>query len=312
MDPKGNDVDWRKLYDHFYAPPASTVFAELLSFALALIELNVVSQVEGKLRSRGIDLYPNALLVNQSNPLNLKIGDVEGNLLSALYPLEEQDFLAEHYLNPTCEGIIYSTGKIDRDLEAHRLAKMLKRCPASDEQRRAWIQKNLNSIRDGTFYYRNRDGSIGSPINFDFTEKFYDAVADEIKYYSRLGRTKVHWNTGLSDFGEKGVDCDLIMQVMDDLHSQEVDAFVFMTNDMDFFPLLQRVKDEGKDVFLCGLRECVSWKLIDTVGEASFFDLGDANLLDQLPTVFMALERPELRKMALQWAWLGYLKTGKV
>ena len=51
-----------------------------------------------------------------------------------------------------------------------------------------------------------------------------------------MGETKVHWGQDLGDFGEKGVDCDLIMQVMDDLHAGTVDVFVFMTNDMDFFP----------------------------------------------------------------------------
>ncbi len=251
---KDDMAKWRKLYDHLYAPPAPSVFAEILSFSLALIELHVVSKVEEKIRLGGTALYPNALLVNQSNPINVEVGNTEGNLLEALYPLDEEDFLAEHYLNPTCDGIIYSTGKIDRNSEARRLEGLLRNCPAHDGQQRAWLEKNLDSIHDGKFFYRNRDGSIGSPLNFDFTEEFYDAVADGIGYYSRLGRTKVHWNTGLSDYGEKGVDCDLIMQVMDDLHSGGVDVFVFMTNDMDFFPLIQRIQDDGKDVFLCGLK----------------------------------------------------------
>jgi transposase InsO family protein len=144
---------------------------------------------------------------------------------------------------------------------------MLKRCPASDEQRRAWIQKNLDSIGDGKFYYRNRDGSIGSPINFDFTEKFYDSVADEIKYYSRLGRTKVHWNTGLSDFGEKGVDCDFIMQVMDDLHYQEVEAFVEHYNHQRYHESLKNVTPAdayfGRAEPIIKQRERIKRKTID-------------------------------------------------
>jgi uncharacterized LabA/DUF88 family protein len=36
------------------------------------------------------------------------------------------------------------------------------------------------------------------------------------------------------------------MQVMDDLHGNEVDVFVIMTNYMDFFPLIERIQEDGK------------------------------------------------------------------
>lgn len=144
-------------------------------------------------------------------------------------------------------------------------------------------------------------------MNFDFTESFYDAVSDRVGYYSRLGESKVHWRQDLGDFGEKGVDCDLIMQVMDDLHSDKVDAFVFMTNDMDFFPLLERIRAEGKAVFLCGLERSVSKRLIDSVGRDAFFDLANPQVITNLPSVFMAKDQAS-REMALQWAFLAMMR----
>ena len=104
---------------------------------------------------------------------------------------------------------------------------------------------------------------------------------------------------------EKGVDCDLIMQVMDDLHRDVVDVFVLMTNDSDFFPLIDRLREDGKDVFFCGLTEKASPRLKDVLPRSSIFDLGVDAILQNLPSVFMDLKKPEFRTLALQWAWLA-------
>jgi uncharacterized LabA/DUF88 family protein len=103
------------------------------------------------------------------------------------------------------------------------------------------------------------------------------------------------------------VDCDLIMRVMDDLHADTVDAFVFMTNDMDFFPLIDRVRQQGKAVFLCGRKGDVSNRLIKAVGNDAFFDLSSQKMLESLPTVFMVDKKGITREAALQWIWLTML-----
>lgn len=295
-----------QLYDKLYTPPTPEIFAEILSYSLALIELYVISTIEDRMRARGTPVYPNALLVNKSNPLNLEINGKTWNILETLYPIREDEFLAENYLDISSDGTIYSTGKVDRDKQVAILKRELENCRRfGDTSRIAWLEKNVASVRDGKFHYRNRDGSIGRPVDFEFSEAFYDAVSDRIGYYSRLGESKIHWRQDLSDFGEKGVDCDLIMQVMDDLYQDNVDVFVFMTNDMDFFPLIERLVAKGKSVFICGIEGRVSYRLINAVGEKSFFNLKEEPILQNLPNVFMALDKPELREVALQWAWLA-------
>lgn len=304
------DVQLRKqLYNRFYSPPTAEVYANIVSFCLALVELHVVAVMEDRYRAAGTPVRPNALLVNQSNPLEIELNGRRHNLLEALFPLSEQEWQAEHYLNVICNGTIYSPAKIDRERQAGILRGELRaaqrRC---DISRVAWIEHNLKTLPDGIIHYRKRDGSIGGPVDFDATERFYDAVSDQVGYFSRLGETKVHWGIDLNDFGEKGVDCDLIMQVMDDLHSGNVDAFVFMTNDMDFFPLVERIQQERKAVFLCGRNDKVADRLIDSAGRDAFFDLASQPILTNLPSVFMTAKDPAQRATALQWTFMALMR----
>ena len=81
-----------------------------------------------------------------------------------------------------------------------------------------------------------------------------------------------------------------------------------MTNDMDFFPLIERIRAAGKAVFLCGLKGNVSYRLIEAAGHDAFFDLKNQQILDSLPSVFMAAKRPMTRELALQWALLAMLR----
>ena len=64
-------------------------------------------------------------------------------------------------------------------------------------------------------------------------------------------------------------------------------------------------------MFLCGLKGNVSYKLIDTFGQKAFFDLLSGSVTANLPTVFMAMQKPELRSMALQWAWMALRREQK-
>lgn len=304
------DVELHKrLYDNFYSPPTPTIYAEIISFCLALVELHVVAVMEDSYRAKGTAIRPNALLVNQSKPLEIELSEGRHNILEALFPASDAEWQAGHYLDVTCDGTIYSPGKINRTRQSGILRRELENAQRSgDASRIAWIERNLAKVPQGVFHYRNKDGSIGGPVDFDFTESFYDEVSNRVGYYSRLGENKVHWRQDLSDFGEKGVDCDLIMQVMDDLYSNKVNAFVIMTNDMDFFPLIERIRAEGKAVFLCGLEGRVSHRLIESAGRDAFFDLTSRQILSNLPSVFMAAKKPATREMVLQWAFLAMMR----
>lgn len=304
------DVELHKqLYNRIHTPPTAETYADIISFCLALVELHVVAVMEDRYRAAGTPVRPNALLVNQSNPIWIDLESGRHNLLEALFPVSEQEWQAAHYLDVVCNGTIYSPAKIEREHQNRVLRQELADAERiGDRSRVEWIKHNIKTLPDGIIHYRRRDGSIGGPVDFDATERFYDAVANQVGYFSRRGATKVHWRNDLSDFGEKGVDCDLIMQVMDDLHGGDVDAFVLMTNDMDFFPLVERIQLERKAVFLCGLHGSVSKRLISSAGRDAFFDLASRPVLSNLPSVFMTAKDPAKRAMALQWAYLALMQ----
>jgi uncharacterized LabA/DUF88 family protein len=304
--PRRDDEAASDLYNEFHAPPSADVFAEITSFCLNLVELKAVSEIEQRYLAKGTPVFPNAMLVNRSNPLMVPANGKEENLLELLHPLTEAEYSAKHFISAQSDGIIFVPKKIERQREKAILTQELKKCAGSDQLRAAWIRKNLEAIDEGKFYYRDKkSGGVGPAVDFQFSEKYYEEVASRIGSYSRLGETKINWRYDLSGFGEKGVDCSLIMQAMDDLHLDNVDAFVFMTNDTDFLPLVSRIISEGKHVFICGREGSVSTKLIKTVGGNSYFDLLAEPIVTSLPTVFMAMQRPELRSMALQWVGLA-------
>jgi uncharacterized LabA/DUF88 family protein len=307
---KGDATVHKHLYDKFHIPLGPEIYAEIISFCLALVELHVVAVMEDRYRAAGTPIRPNALLVNQSNPLTIELGNRKHNVLEALFPITEEQWQADHYLDVECKGAIYSPAKIDRQREIGRLKRELAEASQRGDttSRMRWIERNLATIPNGVFHRRKHDG----PIDFDFTERFCEAVAERVGYYARLGELKVHWRQDLGGFVEKGVDCDLIMQVMDHLHAGTVDAFVFMTNDMDFFPLIERIHAEGKAVFLCGLEGNVSYRLIDAVGHHAFFDFKNQRILDSLPSVFMAANSPMTPELALQLTFLAMQRSGSI
>ncbi len=292
----------------FCAPKDPEFLAEVLGYCLGLTELKVISVIEERLKASGRPVFPNALLVNKSTPMSITLSGKPINVLEALYPVDQTQLNSDEYLDAQCEGIIFRPEKIDREKEVDELRREIKYCESrGDTSRTLWLRRNIKAIEEGAMLYRNRyTGGPAKRIEFSLTENFFDAVSDIIGYYSQLGKYKIHWGKDLNDFGEKGVDCDLIMQVMDDLHNDEVDVFVIMTNDMDFLPLVERIQRDRKAVFLCGIKKDVSRRLVDALPKDAFFDLNKNAILKNLPTVFMTLnEPPEARRAALQWAWLA-------
>jgi uncharacterized LabA/DUF88 family protein len=295
-------------------PKTPGVLAEILGSCLGLIELHVISDIEKRMEASGRPMFPNALLVNQSNPHNISLNNnKQHNTLEALYPASESQIASNEYLDVGCDGVIFCPKKINKEKETSALNRELNDIRAhNDTSRSLWLKSNIKAIQEGAFFYRRRDGNIGERINFEFTEKFFEEVSDRIGYYSRLGEHKVHWRQDLNSFGENGVDCDLIMQVMDDLYRNEVDVFVLMTNDMDFFPLIERLREEGKYVYICGLRRNVSNRLTDALSDNAFFDMSREAIINNICSVFMTVEKPEMRALALQWTWLAIQRESEI
>lgn len=141
---KGDVAGHERLYDAFHCPPTPGVYAEIISFCVALVELHVVAVMEDRYRAAGTAIRPNALLVNRSNPLGIELNGHQHNVLEAMFPASDDEWQAEHYLDVACDGTIYSTGKIDRDREIGILRRELEFARRiGDASRTAWIERNL-------------------------------------------------------------------------------------------------------------------------------------------------------------------------
>lgn len=294
-------------YDKYYSSCSYDVRAELLAFAFSILEMHVVRSFEKSRLSVGSPLYPNALLVNETKPFDVEIDKGKANILDALYPLLECEFESKYYIDISSTGKIYAPKKIDIDFEKYKIRKEIKKS-YNDSNRVKWLEANFKALDDGKFIYQNRDGSFGTEVDFRDSEYYYTHLASKVGSYSAVGETKMHWSCNLRDLGEKGVDCDLIINAMDDLYNNSTESFVFMTNDMDFFPLIERIKSDGKNVFLCGIKGKVSNRLIKCVGEDNFFNLDTDYMKEGYASVLMSLKESKFKEILLQWAWLKYIR----
>jgi hypothetical protein len=178
-------------YANLHTPYGPDICAEIVSFCLALVELHVVAVMEDRYRAAGTRLRPNALIVNQSNPMEIELEGRKHNVIEALFPITEEQLQAKHYLDIACHGTIFAPCKIDRQREISQLTRQLTDAQHRGETARVrWIKRNLETIPKGKFHRRRDDGSIGSSIDFDFVERFYDAVSKRVGSILTLGRTQ--------------------------------------------------------------------------------------------------------------------------
>lgn len=170
------------------------------------------------------------------------------------------------FVDVRSDGVVFAPEPVDVELEARRLQNASQRTDARLHPE--WVMKNLKQLGEGKAYRIN-----GSEVDFGFSQLFVGELAEKLGRASMNGRYKIHWGERFS-FGEKGVDCDLIIHAMDDLWADEVDAFVFFTMDTDFVPLLRRIAKNNKRVAVCGMKPVN--ELINAVGgRSNFMDLSE-------------------------------------
>lgn len=275
------------------------VTARLLSFAIAYAELDVIDQLEAKSHRDGRPVFPNSYLVNISNPWELD--GLEGNLIAALSgtQISDDQIAAAQYLDVTCDGKVFAPGKVNRGAEISKLKNRLETCPHDEQD---LLRKNIDLIKQGCYQAE----TSRAPTNFGETEAFVDLLAQEIGKISQLGVYNIYRGYGgIKGLKEKGVDCDLIMAAMDDLHGDLVDTFVFLTHDGDFAPLLRRIKAEGKEVFLAGLSQSekgrVSGRLQDAIKPNKLIDLSGDEFANLMVQVLMTDADPKAMSMMLQF-----------
>lgn len=65
------------------------------------------------------------------------------------------------------------------------------------------------------------------------------------------------------NFLQKAVDTKITIDVLELAYQKTVDAIVFITADSDFVPLMERVREKGILVYLCGLGRVVAQDLLE-------------------------------------------------
>src|ERR1700722_5195967 len=138
---KTNDNVAAAMKGHFVTPKSPEVLAEILGYCLGLIELHVVSEIEDRLRTSGRPMFPNALLVNKSSPLNIDLNSKVRNVLDVLYPIDGDQFISAEYLDARSDSIIFCPTKIDREKQIDRLNREIGDCdPRGDAARILWLK----------------------------------------------------------------------------------------------------------------------------------------------------------------------------
>jgi uncharacterized LabA/DUF88 family protein len=160
----------------------------------------------------------------------------------------------------------------------------------------SWLRQNLDKIDEGYVPLNNK-----TLFHFGQYDDFIKYLNRKDNVFSSMAGVKLIRdienedllrqirNSGFNtekfekiELKEKGVDTDLIISVMDDLHSNVCDGFTFITNDTDFTPLFQRVIKMGKRLFLAAFSdERLASHLTEVAQEnKNFIDLLDVSILD--------------------------------
>lgn len=143
--------------------------------------------------------------------------------------------------------------------------------------------------------------------DFDKTQRFYDALADDVGGISQRGVLRVSRNTGRRPVEEKGVDGDLLGSLAADAYSDASDVFVLLTNDSDHAPLAERLMDDGKRVAVVGYTDRPASALRRAVGNHNVLNLLTNERDFDFSPVWLrnadAHSLAILEDIRMQWAW---------
>ena len=135
------------------------------------------------------------------------------------------------------------------------------------------IQKWLDLIKSNK--WRLWAGGGYRELPFDFKNTFLEVLGSDILnagFNKELGNRKIDVKSDGDVFqSEKGVDSRFVIAGCDLAEIREIDWVLLITNDGDYVPLIDRLKERGKEVFIFswGNPNFQSRELVNAVGDSN-------------------------------------------
>lgn len=190
-----------------------------------------------------------------------------GNILSGSYEIEDPENVIAVDMN--CDITIF-----DAELpKKSNLIRKLEREAAhkwGSDWKKEKIQEWLDLIKSNK--WRLWAGGGYRELPFDFKNTFLEVLGSDILnagFNKELGNRKIYVKRDGDVFqSEKGVDSRFVIAGCDLAEIREIDWVLLITNDSDYVPLIDRLKERGKEVFIFswGNPKRQSRDLLDAVG----------------------------------------------
>jgi uncharacterized LabA/DUF88 family protein len=202
------------------------------------------------------------------------------------------------------EGTLFAATPPDTGYLRRRLSQSL---ATKDEGSRAAqdIRQRLKLLDEGKI--PNSFKTYDMKMYQDFLRNLTD---ETVGLDSKFGYTRLNVDDyGGARISEKAVDTHLIMNVMDNLNDPKLGVLCLFTNDSDFYPLVERAKAHGKQVFIFNGAKRRAKKLEELVKPENFVSLKETvNSIslcwgDQLPSGFEEFEQHYGYQLFMEEAW---------
>ncbi len=191
-----------------------------------------------------------------------------GSILYGSYEIEDPENVIAVDMN--CDLTIF-----DAELpKKSNLIRKLEREAAhkwGSDWKKEKIQEWLDLIKSNK--WRLWAGGGYRELPFDFKNTFLEVLGSDFSYNAgfnkELGNRKIYVKRDGDVFqSEKGVDSRFVIAGCDLAEIREIDWVLLITNDSDYVPLIDRLKERGKEVFIFswGNPKRQSRDLLDAVG----------------------------------------------
>ncbi len=174
-----------------------------------------------------------------------------GNILSGSYEIEDPENVIAVDMN--CDITIFDA---ELPKKSNLIKKLETRWETAHKGGNDWkkekIQKWLDLIKSNK--WRLWAGGGYRELPFDFKNTFLEVLGSDILnagFNKELGNRKIDVKSDGDVFqSEKGVDSRFVIAGCDLAEIREIDWVLLITNDGDYVPLIDRLKERGKEVFI--------------------------------------------------------------
>ena len=195
-----------------------------------------------------------------------------GSILYGSYEIEDPENVIAVDMN--CDITIFDA---ELPKKSNLIKKLETRWETAHKGGNDWkkekIQKWLDLIKSNK--WRLWAGGGYRELPFDFKNTFLEVLGSDILnagFNKELGNRKIDVKSDGDVFqSEKGVDSRFVIAGCDLAEIREIDWVLLITNDGDYVPLIDRLKERGKEVFIFswGNPNFQSRELVNAVGDSN-------------------------------------------